>query len=380
MGILDIFKRKNRQSNEDTKDSKIISYSISISEPNPLTKAEIDSQIVPVEKRIKAAIPSKHGLFPHEILALDYAHTFYTHENSFQGFWWYKYGVRDVQAVLSSLNDRGFLQIGDIGSALEKQNVSVLKEVLRKYDLKVSGKKVELIERVIDNIPEEEIKALFPKRTYALTELGKAALEEEAYVPYIHKHSIEDLDIWSLNQIVHTQPYMPYRDKIWGYLNHRCTKHLKNGDLGLYRNSRYSMSNFLIEEDKYLDALGMLAEVVFLDLSGTWNGFDIRHLNIFAKSFFPYSESLCKTAPGVISTITNCQEKLHFSDEELKVALTERMEKLTTPIQLFSVHECVQIFFLERDQNTEALTKMYTKAEGSFRQKYPNISLEKLDF
>jgi hypothetical protein len=59
--------------------------------------------IIPAEKRIKNANVSKHGLYPHEVLILDYAGSYYTEGNSFQGFWWYKYGVKNVDNCLHSL-------------------------------------------------------------------------------------------------------------------------------------------------------------------------------------------------------------------------------------------------------------------------------------
>jgi len=168
---------------------------------------------------------------------------------------------------------------------------------------------------------------------------------------------------------------MPYRDKLWGYLNQRSMKHFSEHNYGLYRNCRFSMAQFLKDENKLKDALAMLAEVVFFDLSGASNNYDPRYLEIYAVSFFPYEKSLAKTAPGVIGAIVDCQEKLRFSDEDLKSVLMERMNKLSAPLQLFTVEECVQIVLLERDNNAEALTKLYAKAKSAFKQKYPNIQL-----
>lgn len=379
MGLFDIFKRNT---NIKTAKSKVIETpAVKVDESVPVSKmptyAVIEVEVVPVEVRIKDAIPSKHELFPHEILVLDYAHTFATDDNSFQGFWWYRYGVRDVQVILASLVRRGFLQIGGIRSALEIQNATVIKEVLKAHELKLSGKKAELVQRALESIPESELNKTFPKRTYALTDLGKSALDEEAYVSYIHRHTVEDLDIWSLNKLVHARPYMPYRDKLWGYLNHRSMEHFQDGNFGFYRNCRFNMSQFLCEEKRYRDALAMLAEVLFFDLSGAGNNYDPQLLYIHANFFFPYEGSLAKTAPGIISAIVSCQKELGCSDEEIRVVLMELMAKLSSPLQLFTVEECARIFFLERDHDTEALTMMYEKAKRAFKHKYPNIKLEK---
>lgn len=383
MSFFDFFSRKPKP----TKSEKPITQSITEDRSAKQTKPEISSfvkissEIIPsaaedvisVEKRMKNAIASKNGLYPHEILVLDYAHSFYTSGNSFQGFWWYRYGVQDMDKCLYSLLNRGFLEVGGLQSAIVLENATVLKEVLKKHGLKVSGKKVELVKRLMAEISQDELKSRFPKRTYQLTELGKQALEEEGYVPYIHRHMIEDLDIWSLNRIVHEPPYMPYRDKIWGYLNKRSMALFSAGDFGLYRNCRYYMSNFLMEEKKVKDALGMLSEVVFYDLSGLENGYDPKYLDIFAEHFFPYKGSTVTMAPGITSAVMHCQKKLNLSDEDLKAIMLDRMVHLSAPLHIFTPEECVDIVFMENRKETDALTNLYAKARRRFKQNYPSI-------
>jgi hypothetical protein len=130
---------------------------------------------------------------------------------------------------------------------------------------------------------------------------------------------------------------------------------------------------FLMEEKRIKDALGMLAEVVFYDLSGLGNGYDPQFFYICAEYFFPYKESNATTAPGIISAIMNCQKELGLTDEELRAVLLDRMSKLSAPFHLFTPEECVDIVFMENRQDEEALTKIYAKAKRRFKQKYPNI-------
>lgn len=375
MGLFDIFKKKKQPEQITSQKISDLGIKINVSMPKPLTQEEFDATIIPVEKRVQKAIACKQGLFPHEILILSYAHTFYTDQDSFQRFWWTSYGVRDVQAVLTSLQERGFLQVSDLRAVLDRQTVADIKEVLKASNKKITGKKAELVQRALDELSEAELIERFPKRTYSLTEAGQLALNESAYIPYIHRKSIEGLDIWSLNRLVNTKPLMPYRDKIWGYFNKQSLQHFSDNDFGLYRNCRFEMSQFLMEEKKTKDALLMLAEVVFCDLSGASNNYDPQHLGIYAKHLFPYENSLARTAPGIISLIVKCQKDLQYSDDELKSTLIERMSKLSMPLQLFTVEECVEIVVWEREQNIEELEKMYSNARKAFKQQYPNIKI-----
>lgn len=377
MGLFDVFKKTARKAKSNSDENQTIKVNVSNYALTQRTSSqkEIDPSVVPLENHVLNAIPSRNGLFPHEILLLNYAHTFYTEGNTFQGFWWYKYGIRDVQSILVSLMERGFLKTGDLRSTLERQTASILKELLKANNLKISGKKDELVQRLLDNIPESELCKNFPQRPYIRTDLGEKEIQDEAYVLYIHRHTIEDLDIWSLNKMINKKPYYPFRDKIWGYLNERSMKHFEDGNFGLYRNTRFHMSRLLCEEEKYKTALEMLAEVVFIDLSGAGNNYNQMFLEIKAQYYFPYEKSLAKTAPAIIETIFECQKELGCSDEEVRLMLQERMEKTYVPFHLFEIDECVQIVFLERDQDIAALTQLYERAKREFKNKYPKIKI-----
>ena len=109
MSFFDLF-RKPQQTVESKKNVKaealisnvkeqIISNAsvfVKVTTSNPIPFSE--EEIVPVEKRIMKAVPSKQGLYPHEVLMLDYASSIYTDQNSFQGFW----GINMVLEMLTN--------------------------------------------------------------------------------------------------------------------------------------------------------------------------------------------------------------------------------------------------------------------------------------
>jgi hypothetical protein len=269
---------------------------------------------------------------------------------------------------LSSLLKRGFLQIGDIKSTLEQNTVDTIKNILKKYNLKISGKKAEIIQRLLDEVPQETLNAECHRRIYQLSDLGKAEIEKEDYVLYIHNHPIEGLGIWSLNKLVYTEPRRPYRNIIWTYLNQRGGELFSSGNFGLYRNCRLAMSKFLAEENKLKASLKMLAEVVFYDLCGADNNYDPNTIDIAAEYFFPYEDSSVTIAPGIIQDIVECKENLEYSDEKLKEVMLDRIKKLSSPIKLFTPDECVDIVIMEINKNTEALKKIYLVAEKRFKK------------
>jgi len=362
MGLFDFLKK-----NSDATVSNASGFSLNVTVAPP--------EVIPVEQRIKDAVISTHGLYPHEVLLLDYAPKYYTDENNFQSFWWYNYGVKDVASVLKSLEKRGFIAIGDIKSTLEGEKLDTLKNILKSRGVKSTGKKADIIDKLIAEVPENELSKSFSRRKYKLTELGEQVLKTDAYVPYIHHHGKEDLNIWTLNKLVYSGDIRVYRDKIWAHLNQRSQKLFSERNFGLYRNCRYSMASFLREENKLYEAISMLSEVVFWDLCGAGNNYDPRTIDISAQYFFPYDSSNITLAPGIIRDICDIQTELGLSEEQLKATLLERINRLTAPLVIFEPTECYEIFKNEKEQNIDALKKIYAKARRRFKEKYPHIKV-----
>lgn len=83
---------------------------------------------------------------------------------------------------MESLEKRGFIQWRPKAVDLKELKVDELKNMLLEAELPANGKKAELIERIVLNIPENsiDIPEYIPK--YELTEKGKVELEENGYV------------------------------------------------------------------------------------------------------------------------------------------------------------------------------------------------------
>lgn len=125
-------------------------YTVKIHEGTPF-----ENEVITFEKRKETSIPSKNGLYVPEILMLHFSKKYPNPKNGYPGYWWFRYGVRDVGSSYKSLEERGFIR---------------LNEITTKYEL---------------------------------TELGKLELEENAYVYYMHRHSTyTTFTIWDLNQML----------------------------------------------------------------------------------------------------------------------------------------------------------------------------------
>ncbi|WP_207843942.1 SAP domain-containing protein [Williamsia soli] len=327
-------------------------------------------ETVPIEVRLKGSLKGPSGLYPHEVLMLSYAPGFTTASRKFQGFWWYQYGVSDPHALLTDLAARGFLTPGTAEQAVEAQTVATLKEFLRAHKLIVSGRKSSLVQRVMTSISADSLDKQFPERYYMLTPTGEDALKLSPQIPYIHHHpNIITLNIFTVDTAIVAYSGR-WRDGVWRHLNEQLVLEAVAGNWGHFRNCRLFMAKFIAEESRYLEALTLLADVVYFDLTGMGNKFSLEHLDITAEFLFPYERSLATLSPGVVSMIFNWARIEHLDDAGLQQLLQDRIVMLGSPLRLFTTEQIVSIVFLERDQKLKELTALYTQAEKAFVDTY----------
>lgn len=377
MGIFDLFKKK----------SAIINSQVS-QMPNTPTKSDKTKEIVndsepqTLENMIKQAVPSQGGLYPHEILMLEYADTYKTDENTFQNFWKWEYSVLNPQAVLDSLYERGFICHGDAQSALKHLLVADMKAMLSKIGEKTTGKKEELINRIINAYNPDDLEKELPIRNYALTEKGESELKHNEYVSYLHRHRY--MSVWEMNiKLYRNNPSnLKYRDIIWGYFNEQSGLHFKNFDFGLYRNVRLNMHDFLIEEKKFKRALQMLIEVISFDLSGLGNNDsitskqeqqlmrEIKFEGRMANLFMSEDKKEIILPPGIIKYFQKLYDELAMPTEEFIQFVYECFSKVHIFERVFNEEECANIILSEIGLEKRKITNSCKVAEERLKKQF----------
>lgn len=349
-------------------------------EEKEISKAEEITEIL-VEKNetedaLNGIVKSKQGLYPHEILMLEYAHTYKTSSNNFQGFWKYQYYVDEPQILLSKLCEQGFIEIGDVSSVIENMKVVDIKKELLEIGETTTGKKADLVQRLLQKADLEQLGSKYRERYYRLTPKGQQEVEENQYVVYLHKHPY--MSVWEMNRFLHNDnpQKLKYRDIIWRELNKNSMKYYENGDFGFYRNMRLSMYDFLIEEKKYENALGFLCEVALYDLNGLGNGEKERLDNTIQKMllqesmkhYFPYKTSILTLPPGIIGYFGVIQAHLKLSDEKYKVLLIEKFNKYQLRRKIFTNEECAEIVLCEIGNHPRKLNAIYKRTEERLKK------------
>jgi DNA-directed RNA polymerase subunit RPC12/RpoP len=112
-------------------------------------------------------------------------------------------------------------------------------------------------------------------------------------------------------------------DLLWGLYNQWTLIHAGQGDLGLYRNIRYKMANFLKAEGRMKRSFGEFAHVNFLDLNGPQNS---------GSSTRPFDKSDGFLAPVPLKQMFKVAQKIGYDDDETRQAFIESVERIRLEI------------------------------------------------
>ena len=169
-------------------------------------------RVITFEERKKISYPTKRGLYVAEVKLLEYCKKGnYPKPNSgYPGLWWFEFGIRDVGHALESLAQRGFIQWAPKSNSVRNLKTDELKQILSSKGLPNTGKKKDLVDRILNEIPEDQlvIPNYVPK--YELTALGESELEDNGYIPYLghHRHLTtedamfgEPFNVWMINKL-----------------------------------------------------------------------------------------------------------------------------------------------------------------------------------
>ena len=158
-------------------------------------------KVITFNEMATKSFPSQRGLYVAEILLLQYcSYGTYPHpKNGYPGFWWFEYGIRNVGYRLETLRERGFIRYSTAAENVKTLTNDELKQLLKLLGQKVSGKKDELIDRVLMNASDEFLVRNITERKYCLTDLGRQELRDNEYVPFLHQ-SHGTVTVWEINQ------------------------------------------------------------------------------------------------------------------------------------------------------------------------------------
>ena len=111
----------------------------------------------------------------------------------------------NVKEALPRLLDGGYLEQGDLEQRVSLKKVPELKAILSEHQLKVSGTKKELVQRIMDHFDPKDLEEMFPENVYHISEKGRQAMEPYSIIRDNDAHSL-GLSYYRLMKAKEAQP------------------------------------------------------------------------------------------------------------------------------------------------------------------------------
>lgn len=261
---------------------------------------------------------------------------------------------REYKHRLEKLMAEGYLTYGTSEDSLNRLTIPALKEILRRNNQKLSGKKDELIARIVKNIPVEKYVDNLSK-IYVATEKGRVELSER--YQYIENQQMQygflNSEIEEMENKLSAEKKFTADAVLEQLFLRDITKHGKMQNFGILRNTYYNLSLYFKRRDRMEESLRSLLTVIYYDLSGAGNNGIIE----------PYENINYAFETSLWSDIDKIRAALDFTDEDLKKLFDE------------AVDISVKVPFLYFDTSTmKEIILDRLRGETDLLQKYENVS------
>lgn len=276
------------------------------------------------------AKPDDNYLAPAEILLLSYMDGMKI-DRKLPNYFNMIYGL-DTGRSYEKIKSKGYITYAPIEYALNREIMSELKNILKENDLKVSGKKAELVERICENVPRDAL-SKYENMYYKTTQEGQKILANNEHVKYFHeKYGDFGIDVNEADNYKNKHPEMSNYEILINILNNRLVERHSNPklkDFHLVRSPYAKLAKAYSFEEKYILSLGCCFVVCYIDkILSTKDFVSMMCKETFGKDneeFLPsvikqQIESLPKEhiyAPWFISTISHTVREYGIDKDKL---------------------------------------------------------------
>ena len=299
--------------------------------PNVVVKVEQKQAVVDVpEKKLSPEVQNLALLFM--------AERYKVGEKNYPQYMRTKYGVGFPNEKYNELAGLGYIRPSTAAESLSHLKATELKDIASRHLLKSSGKKQDIIDRIIAEVPEEMLDAEVTDRYWIITELGHNLLAKNPYVEYCmeqHPYALETigLDIDAIAKLCAQKPVRQVRDVLWGEFNRKSLDYYKEGiEKGAFRNYcelLRVMALFSQEEGRSYDALALYARYLYYRANFEASMKALQHYN-FVKDLDEATNTLVlhtEFYPFMAQELLNICNGCGFDSAQLKSFMNDAFSK-----------------------------------------------------
>ena len=356
----------NRQTTTPAKKEPEISFKVEVRSTSPTPSAmPANSPSTKIQSVILVALAEKYKVG----------------EKKYPEYFRSRYGIGFPNELFSKLEKDGFIKPASASDSLPHLKLPELKEIATQYGIKTSGKKDELCQRIIEQVPEAELGKHVPDRYWVVTDAGKELLKKNPHVTYYlekHKYTLDTigLDINAIDKLFSNKPNGRVRDVIWGELNRKCLECFKNeipkGKFYNYCEILHTQALFLEEEKRYKDALKTY--VRYLHYRANFQAaLDAINQYSYSKDIDEAADSLYMRAeiyPFIATEIMSINEGCEFDSTQLKAFILEVLQG-ENDTGIFTPEELTEFIMFGLNGNEDGQKQLCKKAMKAASKKIP---------
>jgi hypothetical protein len=306
-------------------------------------------------------------LDPKEILVLHYANGVDVNQGLIQVFWKDTYQI-DPNKTLKKLLKLELIKIDDNPlSILQQYRVPELKEILKNHNLKVSGRKNELIKRITESVSKEEIIHSEKSTYYTYTPEGKNIVDTTVYIMYFHQHPYFDISLKRVVDFHKSHPSFSSQEIALYFLTKKQSYDAKMHNLDSARSYDRTIFGILDESGKYQEAVEYLVQMIYFDLNFY---IDPRIPRAYINDELFEHQSY----RGNISR-DNISKLISYIDDKEVITLDEFIKKVfdlyehdTSEIKLFNFDEIKEIIISEYNNDADMVMEVYRNAKKRYTE------------
>ncbi len=218
----------------------------------------------------------------------------------------YRYDVNPIKLSQRLANEK-FLYKGlnndSMVNFLNGLKTSILKDLLKKKDIKCTGKKELLVNCILTNYTVEELSKLYPEANnfYYISKKGLSYINENSDLIKLHKHYSQYMIEYEEYMVSkQNNPSLDFYEICIDVFKKRETQYINEKEMwGLLRNTYFNLYNAYKQINDNNNACKSLVKAIYIDLSGMNNNnlvINLRKSNLCLSKFLIKEKECYKVA------------------------------------------------------------------------------------
>lgn len=268
-------------------------------------------------------------------------------------------------SIAANLVEQGLLSLTfERELSLSKLYVDQLKDILFKHDLSTTGRKAVLVNRIIENLDDEEINEIIKTKTFLLTDVGQELLDNNPFVHFITENYCDNIITFKTAKMAgisnnQNDPIIII-DQITDFLIEKYTLEKRHQKLFEVLNHRlFSKLKYNIDQTDFLDTC---LKIIFLSLSGqatNVNNYQLPDLKQQIEDLDDLKSKIAVFPMNCINKLIRFQAGNGVSDDSLLLQFHCILDEYRQIDSLFSDVEMVALLKAGLTYNYAAIDKIY---------------------